>query len=114
MPNETQMYTVYTPDNQTQDIPVGDIYLICSTPQRMVLELHHKAGKIKIRGKIGRVALDVQTFLRSHVSYVVNMTHIKSIDEANHKLELSNGQVVPIAQRKIKVLRHLHDGQLPE
>jgi len=101
-------YTVYTPDNKTQEIPIDDIFLIRSTPLRMVLELHHKGGNLKIRGKISRVALDVRTFFRAHTSYVVNITHIKNINEATNTLELTNGQTIPIAKRKIKVLHYLY------
>ena len=44
-------------------------------------------------------------FLRCHQSFLVNMDHIKQIEK---QFLLSNGEVVPIRQRGVKLVRQAY------
>lgn len=43
-------------------------------------------------------------FFRCHQTYLVNLNNIRSIDKKNDTIELSTGDVLPVAQSKKKVL----------
>jgi len=72
-----------------------------------LLELHQEHDLIEFCGMVSRIARGIPAFFQSHTSVVVNLEHIKSIDEANRKIELTNGRIVPIAVRKTKGLLDL-------
>jgi len=94
-------------DGNIRMIPFKEIILIQSSPKRGILELHQEHDLIEFCGMISRIARGIPELFQSHTSVVVNLEHIKSIDEANRKIELTNGRIVPIAVRKTKGLLDL-------
>ena len=102
-----RLYSVNTENNETRMIPFHEIVLFKSTSQKDILDLHGKQGLLKIRGRISRVAGDASELFRSHMSVVVNITHIHDIDEDNGELKLTNGMTAPITKAKIPLLLRL-------
>jgi len=102
-----KLYRVEAEDKQIHMIPFGEIILIQSGLQQGLLELHRAHGLLEFRGMISRIAGDAPEFFRSHMSMVVNISHIKEIDVEKREIALTNGRVVPIAKQKIKGLLHL-------
>ena len=101
-----RLYRVETRD-KTYMIPFDEIILIRSGSTKGTLELHRKHDRLEFRGMISRIAIGVPELFHCHMSFVVNIKHVKHIDETKRELELIDGRLVPIAKRKIRTLNHL-------
>jgi len=102
-----RLYHVNTIDNEDRYVPYDEIILIRSSPQNGILELHREHDLFEFYGRIGRVATGISEFFRSHLSVVVNINCINGVDMERNEIELSNGQVVPVAKEKVVALLHL-------
>ena len=102
-----RLYRVETMEKKVHMIPVDEIILIQPSPQQGILELHRDDELLEFRGRISRVVVNVPELFRSHMSVVVNINHITDIDVEKREIELTNGQLVPIAKQKIPVLSRL-------
>ena len=102
-----RLYGVETMDKKIHMIPIDEIILIQPSPQQGILELHQEYGLLVFRGKISRVEVNIPEFFRSHISVVVNVNHIKTIDVEKREITLTNDRLVPIAKQKIPVLLSL-------
>ena len=71
------------------------------------IDIHTSLEKITIRKKISEIekALPSEYFVRCHRSYIVNISHIKSITKNNVLLE--NGVKVPIIRSKYKEVNNI-------
>jgi len=105
-PKVERMYHLRTADKKIYTIPLDEIILIQSKA-RGVLELHQKHGLLEFRGQISRIAANVPEFFCSHISTVININHIKHVDEGSRTIELTNGHRAPIAKQKIPMLSRL-------
>lgn len=48
--------------------------------------------------------LDSKGFFRTHKSFVVNLSHIRKINRSEQTLVITNGDIIPVGNRKMKDL----------
>ena len=101
-------YQIITGD-EVLNIPLEDILLFEShhTPHKLIL--HTATSRIECYGSLNKVAEISSDFYRCHQSFVVNVKHIRRIDKANRKIEVSNGATALFAAKKMKQLLELMD-----
>jgi len=111
MSSESQVdeYYIIKTNKEVWNIPFDDI-LFFETHQtiRHKMIIHTKNSQIEFRAMISDVAKISPLFFRCNKSFVVNTKNIKYVDKSNCKLEMVNGQYVPMTVRRIKdLLKHM-------
>lgn len=94
---KVRTYTVRTPQG-TENIPVQDILYV--EVERHSIHLHTKDRTISFRGSMKELegVLTPMGFLRPHASFLVNVRHIKKVEQ--NELVLTDGESIPISQKR--------------
>ena len=84
------------------NVPYDEIVFFVTHPStQQKVSLFTNDGKFDFRGRIKDVATLDSQFFRCNQSYVVNITKVRRVDRLEKELEMDNGELVPIASRKI-------------
>jgi len=87
------------------NIPFDEIlFFETDSSARHQIILHTKDSRIRFRGFINEIAKTNPDFYLCHRAYLVNTKNIKHINTSQRVAEMVNGEVVLIANRKIKEL----------
>ncbi|MCL2427187.1 MAG: LytTR family DNA-binding domain-containing protein [Oscillospiraceae bacterium] len=102
-------YFVVNTGASTWNVPYDEILYFethVNMPHKLIL--HTATGEIDFRGKLSDVIASAPEFFTCHRSFVVNPEKIKYVDKAKKKIELINGEVIPVsALRMSELLRTL-------
>jgi len=91
--------------DQTFNVPYDDIlFFETSTEMRNKLVLHTTNSDIEFYSPIDAVESLGSPFYRSHISYVVNVKNIASVDKTAREAKMTDGSVVPVSIRNMKGL----------
>lgn len=104
-PQAEHKHLVVKSNYNNRVIELDDIVHIESDDK--VLMIHTTDGEeIRTYGKLNEIEqeLDTPNFLRCHQSFIINMTHIKSVDENDFVTD--NGDLVPIRKREIRKIKN--------
>lgn len=77
------------------------VYMVMADKREIYMYLAAQRDGIKIKGNLSDIykLLDANTFFMPHKSYIVNLQHVKSV-ENYYDIIMYNGDVVPLSQRK--------------
>lgn len=77
------------------------VYMVMTSKREICMYLTAHKDSIKIKGNLSDIYkhLDANTFFMPHKSYIVNLCHIKSV-ENYYDIIMCNSDVVPLSQRK--------------
>ena len=99
--SKTKYFTVKAGD-QVLNIPYDEImFFETHHTLRNKMFLHMTNGKIEFRGSIKDILNLGPPFCRCHQSFVVNTDKIKHVDKAARNVEMIDGEIIPIAVRKM-------------
>ena len=102
-----EVFTVETA-SKIFHIPVQDIHYFETTHKKHTIALITSDEYIEFYGNLAQLTEHfAEAFIRTHQSYLVNKTHIKSIDKKERILILRNGNHCLVARNKMKELKHL-------
>lgn len=90
--------------NKVRVFPLKDVMFIetSQTPHKLVLHLIQ--GTIEFYGKINEVGSLSNALIRIHRSFVINSKNIATVNHKKFEVVMENGEVCPIAIRKISIL----------
>lgn len=92
--------------NQERFLLLAEILYISTSPLPHQLKILTKHELIQIRGDLNRMLVKLnESFFRNDKSCIVNLNHIQSIDYANKRLLLDNGEEKPLSVRSIGKIR---------
>lgn len=87
------------------NIPHDDIFFFETHPTiKKRIIMHTVDGPFDFRGMIGTIEEHHSEFFLCHKSFVVNVSQIRSIDKMAKQIQMVNGDVVPVATRRMPEL----------
>lgn len=91
--------TINLPHNKTMPVKMSDIMFLSSSGNNIIYYLKDKSS-IEIRRKLldAEKELDTAIFLRTHKSFIVNMSFIENINYHSLTIDLKDGILVPISK----------------
>lgn len=98
-------YTIRVADNIFQ-LPTKDIlYFETSSTSHYVI-VHMKNRSLEFRGNLNTIEKELSSaFLRTHRSFLVQVSHIISINTSNNTIELDNGATCIMSRKGKKLLK---------
>ena len=97
-------------NEKVKQVPLASIQYIKADKEISVIHTNcDKYPEIMVAQKLGELEQSLQPygFVRSHRSYMVNLSAVNPTSEMNNKLELHSGAQLPIARRKKKAVNNL-------
>ena len=87
------------PYNQKITVNISDIQMIQSVRNYAEYVIAEREP-VRVRAKLDDIesGLDRRLFARPHKSYIINMDHIKDIDNSNMIVKLKSGVIIPISK----------------
>jgi len=69
-----------------------------------IIRLHTRRGKVDYEGSLKKMESENINFFQCNSSFVINIKRIKSINGRTCEVEMENGEFVPVAIEKLKML----------
>jgi two-component system response regulator AgrA len=88
---------------EVHEIPVEDIIFFEYIGSRKI-RLHTKDGVLEYEGSLKKMENENMNFFHCHNSFVINVNKIKDIHRKNSEVEMENGEHLPVAIEKLKML----------
>ncbi len=100
--NITTEYFEYKINYATKKVPFKDIIYFESSLRKIII--HTTTSQDEIYNSLVKIKLTLpRLFVIVHQSFIVNFEHVVSIEKS--ELTMSNGDKIPISQRKLKNIR---------
>ena len=101
--SQNNMFLTVKNGSSVRKVKYSEILYIEKVSHNVIL--HTLTDAVTIRKTITEIesSLICNGFVRTHIGYIVNITHIKSIDTKDVKL--SNGKTVPISRQHVKSVK---------
>lgn len=90
--------------NKVRVFPVKEVMFIETSQVPHKLVLHLEQNTVDFYGKINEVESLSSSLLRVHKSFVLNVENVTSLKRKEYEAVLRNGEICPIAIRKISML----------
>lgn len=90
--------------NKVRVFPMKDVMFIETSQVPHKLVLHLEQSTVEFYGKINEIEEISSSLVRAHKSFVLNIQNIESLDKNNYEVIMRNGEICPIAIRKVSML----------
>lgn len=90
--------------NRVRVFPLKDVMFIETSQVPHKLILHLSQNTIEFYGKISEIESLSESLIRIHKSFVINIGNINTIDKKKCEAIMNNGDICPIAIRKVSML----------
>ncbi|MDK6805695.1 LytTR family DNA-binding domain-containing protein [Aerococcus sp. UMB7834] len=87
-------------------IDIDDILYFETSCEDHYIILHHLGGHLKFRGNLVDISNYCDSFMQTHQSYVVNIRNIYSISLKERWVQMTDGGVCMIAQRRLPEVKN--------